>query len=439
MATSSYPEIRERIDSGSFVFNQYLIIFICFLLNFADGFDLMVMAMAAPSISTEWQLDAKALGVIFSSALAGMTMGAMFLAPLSDRFGRRIVILFAVSANTLSILATAYAASVSELVMIRFITGLGVGAVLVSTTSMATEFAPEKRRSFAVVLVQCGYAAGAISVGPMASVVIGSSGWETLFIYGSVLNAMLFVVALLLLPESIEHLAAKRGDDGKRLARINRIIIRIGKEPFTELPVRSNYNGPPSGSIKSLLNETYRSVTLRLWAIFFLVLWINYFLANWIPKLFVNAGFSNTEAIFALTVYASSAFFGALSIGIISIRFNLKRAIATMYWIGAIVLGICIQVKPENIIVLYAFWACIAFTVSGADSGLFAVAAETYPAEIRATGVGWCIGLGRSGAIISPIVAGYLVAAGWGMYSLFLILAMPAIILVGVLVIGIKT
>lgn len=435
---TSYPAIRERIDSGPIVFNQFLIILICFLLNLADGFDLMAMAMAAPALSADWKIDPTALGVIFSSGLAGMTLGAMFLAPLSDKAGRRVVILSAMAAVSLAMFATAYATSVTELVLIRFIAGLGIGGVLASSTSMASEFAPAAHRSLAVIFVQSGYTVGAIIVGPIASVVISAQGWELLFVYGGVLSTALFVFSIFFLPESIEHLAARSGDSDKRLAVINKIFVRMGREPFDALPERSGEGVPPTGSIKSLVNKDYRLTTIRLWLIFFFALWANYFLVNWIPKLFVNAGFTSNEGIYALTVYSIAALVGALSLGVFSTRFKLTPTIAAMFLVAAVLLGIYTQVQPENVLVLYAFWACISFALSGGFSGLYAVAAESYPAEIRTTGVGWCIGLGRSGAVISPIVAGYLVAAGWGMYDLFLVLAIPAIAIAGILIKGIK-
>lgn len=438
-ATASYPGIRERIDEGAMGSYQYLIILICFLINVADGFDLMAMSMAAPAVSEDWQIDPTTLGVIFASALAGMTIGAMFLAPLSDKFGRRFIIIGCMAAVCVSVFATAFAQSVDQLVVIRFFTGIGIGGVLATSTAMASEFAPSHHRSFAVIFVQSGYTVGAIMVGPIATQVIDGAGWQYLFFIGGTATAILLVLTVLFLPESIEHIAAKSGDDEERLKRMNAILHRLGREPFSALPERGNVTAPETGSIGSLLSDAFRIKTLKLWAIFFLSLWTSYFLVNWIPKLFVDAGFARSEGIFALTVYSIGALAGALSLGAISTRFKLLDTIAIMFAVSGGLLAIYAFAKPENAFVLYAFWACISFALSGGYAGLFAVAAEAYPAEIRTTGVGWCIGLGRSGAVVSPIVAGYLVAAGWDMYSLFLVLALPAILLAAVLIGSLRT
>lgn len=433
-ANASYPGLRARIDDGPIVLHQYLIIFICFLLNVADGFDLMAMAMAAPAVSEDWQIEPTTLGVIFSSALAGMTIGAMFLAPLSDKIGRRSIIIGCMAVVCASVFATAFAQSVEQLVVIRFLTGIGIGGVLATSTSMASEFAPTHRRSLAVIIVQSGYTVGAIIVGPIASHVIDGAGWEYLFLLGGTATAILLVLSILFLPESIEHIAAKSGHDSHRLEKMNAILRRIGRAPLSALPERADVVAPETGSIRSLLGAAFRLKTLRLWAIFFLALWTSYFLVNWIPKLFVNAGFERNQGIFALTIYSVGALAGALSLGVISTRFKLIDTIAILFTISGALLALYVVARPENAIVLYIFWACISFTLSGGYAGLFAVAADAYPAEIRTTGVGWCIGVGRSGAVVSPIIAGYLVARGWDMYSLFLVLALPAILLAAFLI-----
>ena len=436
--TSAFPEIRDRIDNGGISLNQYVIISICFLLNVADGFDVLAMSVAAPSISDAWQITPQSLGVIFSAALAGMTIGAMFISPLSDKFGRRKIILFSVAAISLSMFATAYSGSVTELVIIRFITGLGIGSVLASLASITTEFAPEEKRSFAVIFVQSGYSVGAVIVGPVAGFVLAHYSWELLFIYGGSLSAVLFVFAYLFIPESIEYLASAKGDEQKRLDQINATLRRIGKPEFETLPKRSGAVLTDSGSISSLLGSNFRVRTLTLWGAFFLAFWATYFLINWIPKLFVNAGFDIQEGISALTVFTIGGLLGALSIGVISTRFNLTRSIATAFVVSALLLCLYVLIQPQNLPALYIFMAAANFALTGGFTAFYAVAAQSYPAEIRATGVGWCIGLGRFGAIVSPIVAGFLVASDWGMYSLFMVLAIPPILLSALLIYRVK-
>lgn len=423
--STSIDDIRSRVSEGPMAFNQIVVIAICFLINLADGFDVLIMSYAAPALRTDWGVEASELGVIFSAALAGMTIGAMFLTPLSDKFGRRIHILACVGLSSIAMLITPFASSITELVIVRFITGLGIGSVLASATSMATEYSPLRYRSFAVILVLSGYAAGSVIAGPVASYVIPNSGWQQLFWYGGLLTACLFLIALLFLPESIEYLATRPGADQKRLDKINKLLVRIEREPVGSLPLVDPSQESGAGSIASLFGPEHRSRTLILWCIFFFTFWVGYFLVNWIPALFVNSGLSQQEGIFALTLYTLGGLLGTWVIGYLTTRVQLNKLITRMFFLTAIMLLALALLDLDSRMLLNTLIVITGFTVTAALSAMYAVAASNYPTSIRTTGVGWCIGVGRSGAILSPITAGVMVSAGWEMSGLFLAIAVP--------------
>ena len=433
-AGASFPEIRSRIDSGPLAAGQYLIFLICFLLNLADGFDALAMSYAAPALRDDWGVHASELGVIFSAALAGMTLGAMFLSPLSDKLGRRTIILLSAALTSLSMLSTPYAGSIEQLVVIRFLTGLGIGGILATAASMTSEFAPERYRSFAVITVTSGFAVGQVLAGPVAAYVIPNQGWQQLFIYGGLLTASLFMLAYFFLPESIEYTASKTGNDQDRLARINSLLVRMQRQALDSLPQSRVGDTVKQGNIGSLLNARFRWRTLHLWVIFFPAYWSAYFLVNWIPTLFVDSGLTQEQGIFALTIYTLGGLIGAFSIGYLSTKLRLIALIAAMFLATAALLGLFVAIKPESLVLLNALVLLMGFAFIGGFTGLYPVAAQNYPTEIRTTGVGWCIGLGRFGAILSPTVAGLLVSAGWGMYGLFLFIAIPPILLSGFLI-----
>ncbi len=432
--STSFPEIRSRIDDGPLAAGQYLIFLICFLLNLADGFDLVAMSYAAPALSDDWGVQASELGVIFSAALAGMTIGAMFLSPLSDKLGRRTIILFSSALTSVSMLSVLYVDSITQMVVMRFLTGLGIGGILASAASVASEFAPERYRSFAVVFVGSGFAVGQVIGGPIAADVIPDDGWRQLFLYGGLLTAGLFVLACIFLPESIEYTASKTGNDQARLARINNLLVRMQRQALNKLPRSQVGDIVKKGNIGSLLNARFRRRTLHLWAIFFPAYWSSYFLVNWIPTLFVNSGLTQEQGIFALTLYTLGGLIGALSIGYLSTRLRLVPLLAIMFLATAALLGLFVALKPESLFLSNTLVLAMGFTFIGSFTALYAVVTQIYPAEIRATGLGWSIGLGRIGAILSPLVAGFLVSAGWGMYGLFLFIAIPPILLSGYLI-----
>ena len=430
--TADKPEsaniITERINQGPMSAYQILIILICFLINVADGFDVLAMSYAAPALREDWGVDPSQLGIIFSAALAGMTIGAMFLSSLSDKLGRRTVILMSVGLSSVAMLATPFTGTINELVLVRFLTGLGIGGVLASAASMATEYSPARFSGFAVIIVQSGYALGSVIAGPVAGHVIPQDGWQQLFWYGGLLTGALFVLAWLLLPESIEYLASKPGDRDQKVDKINALLARIKCEPIQNLPEVSATESASKGSIKSLVTD-FRRQTFKLWIIFFSAFWSTYFLVNWIPTLFVTSGFTQAEGIYALTVYTLGGLIGAQILGVASTRIPLTTLILVMFMTTVALLGAFTVVDLSSSVVLNTLVFAIGFTYTAGFTAMYAVAAQSYPTEVRATGVGWCIGLGRAGAVLSPYVAGLMVSAGWGMSELILVIAIPPILL----------
>ena len=162
-ATSSSDNIvHDVIDNGEVSAQQLLVVGMCMFFNMLDGFDITAMAVVASAVSIELQLTADKLGWIFSFALAGMMCGAMFLAPVSDIIGRRKLIILAMAIISVSILFTATATSLIEFIVLRFISGIGAGAMLASQAALSAEYSPDKYRAFSVAAVTSGYPLGAM-------------------------------------------------------------------------------------------------------------------------------------------------------------------------------------------------------------------------------------------------------------------------------------
>ena len=370
----------------------YWIVLVCFICNMLDGMDVLIISYTAPAIAKAWNVSPANLGIVFSSGLIGMTAGAIFLAPLADRFGRKPLMLAAAAVMGTCIYATAFTQNISTLMLCRFVSGLGIGVMMVSTTALTSEYTPASTRAFWVSLIVTGYPVGAVLTG-LFSISIIQSGWQQLFEYAGILTLMVLPVIFFALKESQEFkLNAK----------------------------------PSSANLAGLFADEFKWSTTKLWLALFLAFSTLYFLMNWIPKLATLAGLTMESSIYAGTIFNTGAIVGVPLQGYLSSRFGLKKTIGTIFLLTALLL-LTFRFFIHSEFILFILFL-LGFGVQGAFVGLYAVAARLYPTAIRSTGVGWALGIGRLGGIIGPIAGGYLVTVGLGMADSFLVFAIPSLL-----------
>ena len=411
--------IQEKIDAAPMTDMQVTLVVICFFLNLQDGYDVVAIAYAAPAISDAWHIDLKILGILFSAGLFGMMMGALALAPLTDIFGRRPMIISALLLISMTMFGAAWASNVQQLMLWRALTGIGIGSMLASLTALVSEFTPRRHRNFAIGVVQAGYPCGAVSGGFLASWILPTYGWPGLFIIGGLMSLVMLPLVLLLLPESIQFFC-HRGD-ARSLDRMNNTLRRIQQAPVASFPpVKQALKVSPA----ALLSPGYGPSTLWLWLAFLSTYCTLYFLISWVPKLFVESGFAASHGLQAGIALNLGAILGVVGLGFIADRWGLSRIIIFFCVLGAISMLLfgLISGKLFLILVLTVF---IGIFVQGGFSGLYALAAQIYPVDIRATGIGWAIGVGRLGAVAGPFVGGMLASMSWSMPSLFTVFAIP--------------
>ena len=414
-------EIQDVIDSGSVAGTQFLVIGIALLLNMLDGFDITAMAFTAHSIGEQLQITPDYLGIVFSVTLAGMMIGAMFVAPVSDVIGRRNMILLCVTAIGTGMYVTGHADTLWQLVVLRLITGLGVGGMLASLATITAEFAPAKYRSLAVVSVTAGYPLGATLGGFLVAPLIPEYGWQAVFFAGGAATLAMVVVIYLLLPESLQFLAARR--PANALQKINVVLRRLGHQPLDTLPVIDPSNHGDKAHVLSLLTRNRRGTTLMLWTTFFFCFISLYFLMSWVPKLVVVSGLSESEGVYASVALNGGGVVGILTLGWLSSRIGLSRLIGIFLSASAVVMIVFAVAEGADHLLVYL--PVIGFMMQGGFTGLYAVAAKIYPTEVRSTGVGWAIGLGRFGAVAGPYIGGLLIANEVSMANNFMIFALP--------------
>ncbi len=418
--------VAEVIDDGQVSGQQLLVVGLCMFFNMLDGFDITAMAVVAGAVSEELQLTADRLGLIFSFALAGMMAGAMLLAPVSDVIGRRKVIILSLMLVGVSILFTANATTLSEFMALRFISGLGAGAMLACQATLAAEYSPEKYRSLSVAATTAGYPLGAMMTSVVAGFILPDFGWRGMFWFGGGVTLAMGFIAWTFIPESLKYLFDRRPTNA--LERVNRILKKLGKQALSGLPAVAEAQTRESrgvvSNITNLLTTERRSVTLMLWAAFFLCFSSIYFLLSWIPRLMEQAGYSAEIGRLAFFLFNAGGVIGIFILGGLATYGRLTNLVFAFLFSSALCMVIFAMVPGHPVFLMVIIFLMGLFQ-QGGFTGLYAVAAKVYPTEVRSTGIGWAIGFGRSGAVVGPALAGVLIAAGLGMSGNYLLFAIP--------------
>ncbi|HAY44739.1 MAG TPA: hypothetical protein DCY55_00435 [Gammaproteobacteria bacterium] len=422
---SGHQLVTEIIDNGQVSFQQVLVVVLCLVFNMLDGFDITAMAIVATSVGTELQLSADKLGWIFSFALAGMMVGAMGIAPLSDIIGRRKTIIMSLALVGVSILFTANASSLTEFIVLRFISGLGAGSMLACQATLASEYSPEKYRALSVSAVMAGYPLGALMTSVVAGYVMPEYGWRGMFWLGGGATLAMTTLAILFIPESLKYLFEQQPEGA--LNKVNKILVKLKRETLSAMPRVTQSSALKGGmveNVKALLSKDHRTKTLILWSSFFLCFATLYVLMSWIPKLVEDAGYSSEIGHSAFYWFNLGGVAGIFLSGILAIRYSLTNIICALLVGSAIGMAAFASVSVELQLMMIIIFG-IGILQQGGFTGLYAAAAKAYPTEIRATGIGWCAGLGRTGAVIGPASAGYLIVAGFDMSAIFYTFAVP--------------
>lgn len=411
---------KALIDKNPMTGLQYSTIFICFLMNMLDGMDVLVISYTAPAIAKAWDVSPQALGTVFSAGLFGMTIGTLFLAPFADKIGRKAIILISGIIMGGCIYLTSYATSITELLICRFVSGLGIGSMLASTASLASEYTPNKTRDFWVSFVISGYPIGAVIAGLVAAKVIPTDGWQQMFRIAGIASMFSVPLILFFLSESIDFYL--RTQPKNALEKLNKILTKMNIQPLESLPIIEKIKSKLP--VDQLLKTDFKKPTLQLWAALFMAFAALYFLTSWIPKLAKDAGLSMELAIYAGTVFNIGAFFGIITQGYFSSKYGLKKTLGIILVLtGVLMASFGLFIGSDVILLILAL---LGFGIQGGFVGLYALSARLYPTEFRTTGVGWAMGAGRLGGIVGPMIGGLLIGAGLGIATNFLIFAIPA-------------
>jgi len=368
------------------------VVTLCFAVNMVDGMDVTILSYVAPALQQSWSIDANTMGTVFGAGLLGMALGGVCVAPLADRFGRRALILTALVLMSSGMIASGFVESVRALIAARIGVGVGIGTVLAAMAALAAEAAPPRRQNFAVGVVQAGYPLAAVFTGLAVARLLASTGWQPLLLYAGVVTLVMLPLAALALTESRTLAPAGPG--------------------LRALP------------IAALFRADLARKTLLLFTAIFMGLMVLYIIVSWITNLAIAAGLSTSDGIYAGALYNLGAFVGTLGMSIVSVRVALTRLVPALFVAAIAALLVFGSVAlPVSATLGVAF--LIGVTLQGGYNGIWPLAAAVYPPEIRATGIGWAVGVGRSGAVVGPAAAGALLARGTPLPLLFALFCVP--------------
>lgn len=420
--TTQVVNVNAVVDKAKFKPFHMTVVLWCLFIVLFDGYDLAINGVTLPLLMQEWNMSAVQAGMLASTALAGMMFGAMFFGMLADKIGRKNVILICVTLFSGFTFAGGFASNPTEFGILRFIAGLGIGGVLPNLVALTSEYAPAKLRSTLVTGMFSGYAMGGIMAALFGAWFTPSFGWEIMFWIAGV--PLLFLPLIWkFLPESLAFLVKQQ-----KLEKAREIVQKLSPEDkITQDTVLAfNESKVPPASISALFQEGRARGTLLFWLAFFMCLLMLYALGSWLPKLMMAAGYSLGSSLMFLLALNIGAVIGTAGGGVLADRFHIKPVIIGMLSVGILALiGLGFN-SPQPIIYLLVSLAGAASV--GCSILLYSYVAQFYPLAVRSTGLGWASGIGRMGAIVGPIIIGYLLGMELPHKMNFIAVAIPAII-----------
>ncbi|WP_042693107.1 MFS transporter [Azospirillum sp. B506] len=416
-------DIQGFLNAHPFSRRQIGIVLLCLCTVLLDGYDTAAIAFIAPSLLTEWGLQRPDLAPVLSAALFGLVMGSLTAGPLSDRIGRRPVLIVAVLIMGAACLASAFAGDLATLIAWRFVTGIALGAAMPTALTLVSEYSPSRCRALTTNLVFCGFPLGAALGGVLAAWIIPAFGWRTVLLAGGAAPLLLALVLLLRLPES-PRFAVTRAKPVEQIRKLLTPISTAAADATRFVVAETAAAGGSRGAIRLVLSRGFILGTLMLWIAYFMGLAIFYAMINWMPVLFRDAGLAPAAAALVASLFPLGGI-GSLFSGVLMDRFDGNRIVAIFFALTGLAFIVIGQIAGQVGMLTVAVLVTGAL-MNTAQSSLGALAAAYYPTQARATGIAWMMGLGRFGGIAGSFLVAWL--AGWQLSfsGILSALAMPA-------------
>ncbi|CCD92410.1 putative hydroxybenzoate transporter; membrane potein [Bradyrhizobium sp. ORS 375] len=405
-----------------------------------DGYDLHAMAFAAPSLIRSWGIDKATLGVVFSAGIFGILVGGLIFGSLGDRIGRRLSIVAATLTFGGFSLLTVWAGDLNTLIALRFLAGIGIGGLAPLCYALNLEYVPARYRGTVVAIIMLGYVAGGSAGGLIAAWLVPHLGWPIVFWIGGVLPLVAAVVSFFMLPESIKFLVVQGRQPDEVARLVNCIEPSLDAQPTSRFIVQDEPR--PAGSsivarLTALFDGRLAIITPLLWTAYIASSMTMFFLNSWTPILAEASGYTPAQAAFGLSMFSLGGAVGALLAGVVLDRWGVL-AIAAVPMVACPLVASLGLAGFSDAGFLGAM-LCVGFFVVGGHQGLNSAVGQFYPSANRSTAVGWALSVAKIGSIGGPLIAGVLIARHLPASSLFLLAALPPLVMAGcVLALGLS-
>jgi len=414
---------------------QYRICTLCFLICFLDGFDLTIISVTLPKIADQLGSSASALGIALGAGQFGPLVGAIVLGTLSDRLGRKWMLFFCTLLFGFFTLITITITNPEQLGIYRFLAGIGLGGAIPNALAISSEYAPKRARAFIVATMYAGMPTGAMAGGLLAAYFIPHFGWQSLFMIGGWAPFALGLLIAFLLPESIEFLASRNRQKDK--AKVLHIFRKITGEQADDesIEILNTEKSAPGAPIKRLFTEGRAITTLLLWAICSGALYLLWVINTWAPTLLKNTGASVQQYSIAFAFLSLGAIISSLLIGRTIDRHNPFRVLQFGFVLAAgslVTFGLGAETGSFTLIAVLSV-VCGIF-IYGSQTGTLTVAALSYPADIRGTAIGWTYAVAKTGAMLAPVLGGYLLDLHWSISKICSANAVVGVLTAGALI-----
>ncbi|WP_043779809.1 MFS transporter [Rhodococcus sp. JVH1] len=424
MQSARTHNVQQIVDDAPISKTQKRALILTVALGLVDGFDSLTLGFVTPAISKDWGIAPSSFTPVVLSGLIGMILSSLFIAPLADRFGRRKMLIAGSLLFGLFTFAAAFAQNVEQMAVLRFIAGLGLGAVPSILLALGSELAPARSRTALVTAVSCGLAGGGFIGGFVATLMIPAFGWPSVFVLGGLCSVVLVAVSVRMLPESIQFLVATRAPREiiiESLSKIDRTVTVNPEDDFF-VPQKDTVKAP----LRSLFTDGRAVSTLLLWCVFFSALLLSLFIFSWLPSVFANAGLDSQLAVASSTLCTFGGLVGGSLFGIFYDRVRAKYSMLVGGFLLAAVAILVTSMTLGNLVPMLIAIFAVGFGAIGTQICVTAVAASIYPSPMRSTGIGWAYGIGRVGSVIGPAIGGLMLSSGMSSKAIFMFASVPA-------------